>query len=167
MLRRLYFLFPDEMHAQRVINQLIHTDVPESRFHAISRGVKLQTLPEATDRQKNDTAFKIENFFWILNLSVFAFATLILFVALLYVELTWVVSSVILMLATFFAGKQFVLNIPGVHLTEFTDALSHGEILLMVDVPISRVAEVESFVHYHHPEAAFGGESWSVDVFGI
>jgi hypothetical protein len=54
-----------------------------------------------------------------------------------------------------------------VHLTEFTDALAHGEILLMVDVSLHRVAEIENFVHRHHPEAAISGTSWTIDALGI
>ena len=59
------------------------------------------------------------------------------------------------------------MHVPDVHLTEFTDALSHGEILLMVDVPASRVAEIEDFVHHRYPEAVVGGVSWTVEGFGI
>ena len=60
-----------------------------------------------------------------------------------------------------------MVNVPDVHLTEFTDALSHGEVLLMVDVPVDRVAEIEKAVHHRHPEAVVGGVSWAVDAFGI
>lgn len=167
MLRRLFFLFPDEIHAQRVVNQLAHLRIPRHRFHAISRGVKLKTLPEASDRQKNDTAFRVESFLWNLNLIVFVLALLGFIVALANAEILWVITSLVLMLTTFIAGEQFVVNVPDVHLTEFTDALSHGEILLMVDVPIDRVAEIEDFVHHRHPEAVVGGVSWTMDAFGI
>ena len=62
MLRRLFFLFPDEKHAQRAVNQLVFLNISERNIHAISRGVKLKTLPQATERQKNDTAFRVESF---------------------------------------------------------------------------------------------------------
>ena len=38
-----------------------------------------------------------------------------------------------------------------------TDALSHGEILLMIDIPSNRVLEIENFVHHKYPEAVVGG----------
>lgn len=167
MLRRLFFLFPDEEHAQRVVNQLISRDVPRRRMHAIARGVKLNTLPEATERQKNDTAFRVEWFFWNANLLLFAFAFIALVASLIAGAMVWSGISLLLILATFIAGEQFVLRVPDVHLTEFTDALSHGEILLMIDVPGNRVAEIENFVHHHHPAAATGGVSWTLDAFGI
>jgi hypothetical protein len=54
-----------------------------------------------------------------------------------------------------------------VYLTEFTDALSHGEVLLMIDVPAKRVAEIEDFVHHRYPEACVGGVGWSMGVLDM
>ena len=82
-------------------------------------------------------------------------------------EIIWAMVSIGVMAVTFILGGQFVIHVPNVHLTEFTDALSHGEILLMIDVPINRVAEIEDFVHHKYPEAVVGGVSWSVDAFGL
>ena len=168
MSRRLFFLFPDEQHAQHVVDELIHSRVPRRRIHAIARGVELKTLPEATERQKNDTAFRVENFLWHMNLVVFVLALLVFVAALIVGDLLWISVSLAVMLLTFFAGEQYVVHVHNVHLTEFTDALSHGEILLMVDVPKSRALEIDYFVRHSHPEAVAGGStSWSVDAFGM
>ena len=166
MLRRLFFLFPDEEHAQRAVNQLISRNIPRRRMHAMTHGVKLNTLPEATERQKNDTAFRLE---WLLrnaNLVLFACAFIGLIASLIAGAMVWSGILLLFVLASFIAGEQFVVRVPDVHLTEFSDALSHGEILLMIDVPGYRVAEVENFVHHHHPSAAVGGVSWTMDAFG-
>ena len=167
MLRRLFFLFPDEPHAQRVVNQLVNLDIPKRRIHAIARSLELKTLPQATQRQKNDTAFRIERFLWSANLVVFALALIALVIVLVAGEFNWAVISLSIMAVTFILGEQFVVHVPGVHLTEFTDALSHGEILLMIDVPSNRVVEIEDFVHHKYPEAAVGGVSWSMEAFGL
>ena len=167
MLRRLFFLFPDEAHAQRVVEELINNDIPEHRIHAIARGIELNTLPEATERQKRDTAFRLEKILWNANLSIFALSFVMLFATLIAGEFLWAVAAVAVMLASFIAGEWFVVYLPDVHLSEFTDALSHGEILLMIDVPKKRVDEIERFVHHHHLEAFVGGVSWSVDAFGL
>ncbi len=167
MLRRLFFLFPDEQRAQRVVNKLVFLRISERNIHAISHGVKLKTLPEATERQKKDTAFRVESFLWSVNLLLFAMALATFFISMAMTAFYWALISLSVMAATFFAAEHFVVNVPDVHLTEFTDALSHGEILLMVDVPGSRVAEIEDFVHHHYPEAVIGGVSWAVDAFGI
>ncbi len=65
------------------------------------------------------------------------------------------------------AINRGALKVPDVHLTEFTDALSHGEVLLMVDVPSRRVAEIENFIYHRFPEAVVGGVGWTLDAFGI
>ena len=62
MLRRLFFLFPDEPHAQRTVDQLVNLGVPRRCIHAIARNIELKTLPQATQRQKNVTGFRIEQF---------------------------------------------------------------------------------------------------------
>lgn len=167
MLRRLFFLFPDEPHAQRAVDKLATLDIPKRRIHAIAEGVELKSLPPATQRQKNDTAFRLEWFFWRANLAVFVFALAALIAALVLGNFLWAMISAGIMIATFIAGEQFAVHVPDVHLTEFTDALAHGEILLMVDVPSKRITEVESFIRRHYPEAIVGGVSWSIEAFGL
>lgn len=167
MLRRLFFLFPDEAHAQTVVDELRGRDIPEQRIHAMARNVELSTLPQATKHQRNDTAFKIERLLWSTNLLVFAVALGAFAYALLAGEFGWSLLPLAIMAATFIAGEQFVVHVPHVHQNEFNDALSHGEILLMVDVPTGRVAEIEDFIHHKHPEAAVGGVGWAVESFGL
>lgn len=167
MLRRLYFLFPDEPHAQAAVDKLVDMDIPERRIHAVARNVELKTLPQATQRQKDDTAFRIEWFFWTANLAVFALAVIALIIALIYAEFLWAMLAFSVMAISFIAGEQFVVHVPDVHLNEFNDALAHGEILLMIDVPKDRVVEIEDFVHHRYPVATVGGVSWSVDAFDL
>lgn len=167
MLRRLYFLFPDEKHAQRAVDQLTHRKIPKQRMHAIAQGIKLTSLPEATERQKNDTVSHVEQFIWKANLLLFVTALIILVASVATAEWFWSGVSLTIMLSTFLAGKQFIEHVPNDHLTEFTSALAHGEILLMVDVPIYRVSETVGFVEHHHPEATLDGTSWTMDAFGI
>ena len=167
MLRRLFFLFPDEAHAQRAVDQLVNRDIPIRRIHAMAQNVTLKTLPQATQRQKNDTAFRTERFLWGANLIVFGIALAAFVFSLVSGEVNWAMLFFLIMAATFIAGEQFVVHVPTVHLTEFTGALSHGEILLMIDIPSKRLVEIEDFVHHTYPEAVVGGVSWSVEAFGI
>lgn len=167
MLRRLYFLFPDENHTQKLVDELTSWNIPKSRIHAISRGDKTGNLPAATERQKNDTAYHIEKILWCSNLILFGLALTILVVSLFNAEWLWFGLAITVMLITFFIGQQFVMRIPDDHLSEFTDALSHGEILLMVDVPLHRVTEIKGYVQHQYPEATGGGASWTMDAFGL
>ncbi len=165
MLRRLFFLFPDTGHAQRVVDELIDRGVFKRRIHAIAKGVDLGSLPEASERQKKDTRFRLEWFIWNTNLVLFMSALIVFIASLVLGSVIWAALSLFVMLLTFIAGEQFAVKVPDVRLTEFTDALAHGEVLLMVDVPVYRVAEIEGYVHSHHPEAAIGGVSWTIDAF--
>jgi len=167
MLRRLFFLFPDTEHAQSVVNELIERGTHTRYIHAIAKGVDLKSLPEATERQKTDTTFRLERFIWNANLMLFVVALIAFISSLMSGGLLWATITLLIMLVTFIAGKQFVVRVPDVHLTEFTDALSHGEVLLMVDVPAHRVAEIEDFVHHRHPEACVGGVGWAMDAFDM
>jgi hypothetical protein len=166
MNRRLYFLLPDVAHAQSVVRELRTAGVTAGHVHALSRkGVDLQDLPQASDRQRNDFSARLETALWNANLLVF-FGALLVMVALAYLQAGWywLLLPAAVMLTTFLLGEEFTRRIPDVHLAEFQDALRHGEILLMVDVPASKVERVESMVHKRHPEAVTGGVGWHVEA---
>jgi hypothetical protein len=167
MSRRLFFLFPDTEHAQNVVNELNERGINTRYIHAIAKGVDLESLPEATERQKADTTFRLERFAWSANLMLFLVALIAFISSLVSAELLWALITLLIMLVTFIAGEQFVVRVPDVHLTEFTDALSHGEVLLMIDVPAHRVAEIEDYVHHRHPEACVGGVGWAIGAFDM
>jgi hypothetical protein len=154
------------MHARSVVGELLRTGVTTDRVHALSKpGVDLQDLPRASGRQRKDFSARLETVVWNGNLLVF-FAALLTMVVLAYLQIAWywLLLPAAVMLVTFLLGEEFTRRIPDVHLSEFQDALRHGEILLMIDVPASRVEHVESLVHKHHPEAVTGGVSWHVDA---
>ena len=167
MLRRLFFLFPDTEHAQNVVNELNERGINTRYIHAIARGVDLESLPEVSERQKADTTFRLERFIWNANLMLFLVALIAFISSLISADLLWALITLLIMLVTFIAGEQFVVRVPDVHLTEFTDALSHGEVLLMIDVPAHRVAEIEDYVHHRHPEACVGGVGWAMGAFDM
>ncbi len=165
--RRLYFLLPDANHALAVVNELAHTGVEPERIHALADSrVALGELPPASVRQIHDAGRRIETFLWDGNLVVFGLALGVLLTALVSGNLSgWLLVPLGIMLATFLAGLRFT-RLPNTHLDEFRDALAHGEILLMVDVAETRVADIENRVH-RHPEAAVGGVGWATRAFGL
>jgi hypothetical protein len=162
MLRRLYFLFPNPSKATVVIDELSRRGVSHRRMHVLSRsGGDLGDLPPVGVHQGRDRARQLETLLWDGNLGLFFLALALLLVAL---YLGWALLAVLMaaaMAVTFLLGLRATW-LPDVHLDEFRDALSHGEVLLMVDVPKARVAEIEDRVHRHHPEAAVGGVGWSL-----
>jgi hypothetical protein len=168
MNRRLYFLLPDVEHAWRVVEELEGAGMSTRDMHAMARpGVDLSSLPFANTKQREDRVWLIERLLWDLNLAVFALALIGLLISLYWGFSVWSASSLLVMLVTFVAGDRFAVKVPHAHLDEVRDALSHGEILLMIDAPKGRVAEVAGLVHRHHPEAALGGVGWTIEAFGI
>ena len=169
MKRRLYFLLPDVMHTRSIVDELETGGIQRRCIHVIAaQGVDLEGLPIASRNQRNDLGAKLETIFWNGNLALFTIALLVLIVlALLHVSWYWLLIPVAIMLATFVTGAEFTRYIPNVHLSEFTDATHHREILLMVDVPVRQVARVEELVHRHHPEVITGGVGWHVDALHV
>ena len=84
--------------------------------------------------------------------------------AFLQIAWYWLLLPAAVMLISFLLGEEFTRRVPDVHLSEFRDALRHGEILLMIDVPVTKVERFEALVHRHHPEAVTGGVGWHIDA---
>jgi len=166
--RRLYFLFPSASHARRVSEELIQAGVGEQHIHAVARdGVDLSSLPEATLRQRDDAGGRIESVAWNANLALFGVAGLALLGSFFIGSLWLGLAALVVMATTFAGGAWFAVRVPDVHLGEFRAAMAHGEIVLMVDVPPRRVAEIEDLVHRRHPEANVGGVGWSIQGLGV
>jgi len=169
MKRRLYFLLPDTAHVRAVVDDLNAGGIRHSSMHVVAKpGIDLDDLPLASSRQLHDTGGRLETLLWDGNLAVFFLALLALAgLFLMQVDWFWLLIPAAVMLASFAAGLVFAARIPNVHLSEFTDAIHHGELLLMVDVPVGRVSLVESLVHRHHPEAVAGGVGWHLDILHV
>ena len=168
MNRRLYFLIPDRTHALTVVDELAQEGIGTENMHALSgQSRQLDGLPGPSLRQYNDAASHLESLLWTANLISFVAALGIFFVLLVTTGWSvWLLVPAAIMMANFLAGLRFT-RLPNTHLDEFRDAMAHGEILLMVDVPERQVASIENLVHQRHPEATVGGVSWGTPAFGL
>lgn len=167
MYRRLYLLLPDADHARDLVDALPEAGVTPRHIHAITReGEQLQTLPLATAAQRRDLGRVVETWLWNGNLALFGVALIGLVVGLSTGHPVWAVVMAAVMVGTFVAGLLFTY-VPNVHLKELQPALSHGEVLVMVDVPRARVHDVEEAARRVHPEAVVGGVGWATDAFGL
>ena len=168
MLRRLYFLFPDEHSTRRAVEDLVRAGVKENFMHAVGReGIKLASLPPATLRQRRDTLWVIERILWNSDLAVFGIALAGLILSLIGGFSIWSVAAIAVMFVAFIAGALYTNFVPNTHLDEFRGALGHGEVVLMVDVPKRRVLEIEDLVGHHHPGAIAGGTGWTINALGV
>lgn len=167
MNRRLYFLFPDVAHANTTAEDLMAAGIEAPHLHAVSNAQNQHhSLPETSARQQNDLAGKLERIAWNANLILFLTTAVLTVVLVAQGSYAWSAASLAVMLISFMSGERFT-HVPDVHLNEFRDALHHGEILLMVDIPQHQVADVERRVTRRHPEAVPGGSSWQTDVFAL
>jgi hypothetical protein len=168
MKRRLFFVMPDADHALTVIGELERTGIDRTHVHALTGpGVNAEALPKATEQQQRDGAWRLERLLWNANLWIFA-AAVVGCIASVYYEFTFgIVLSVTVMLGALATGAWAAIQVPDTHLDEFREALKHGEVLLMVDVPRGRMNEIEELVARRHPEAVAGGSSWSGEAFGM
>lgn len=169
MLRRLYFVFPSKLEAQPAVDELqSRQGISTRKMHAMARpGEDLEGLPRATARQSGDLRAHIAWWLWETDLGIFFTALLALCVALYAGAMVWAIVSLAVMIISFVSGALYSMYVPEVSLTEFRDALAHGEVVLMVDVPERKVADIEHCISHHHPSAVAGGSSWTTSLFGI
>jgi hypothetical protein len=168
MLRRLFFLLPDETSGASLVTDLESAGVTRDHLHAVAgAGHPLEHLPPATPRQQQDSVWRLEHWLWNGNLVLFAAAGAGLLVS-LYLGLTAVaILAAAIMIVSVTAGALFIYRVPDTHLGELQHALDHGEVVLMVDVPKNRVDEIEQLVEQRHPEAEASGVGWTIRRLGI
>ena len=167
MKRRLYFLFPDAVQARPAVEDLAWHGIGKRHIHAVARaGVALDGLPKASALQRRDLLHHLERIWWNTNLAVFFLALLGLLIGVLSAATAWSLAMLALLIATLVLGI-LETGLPNVGLEEQRDALRHGEVLLLVDVPQTHVADVETFLHSRHPAATLGGVSWTIERFGM
>ncbi len=168
MYLRLYFLLPDEAHTRKLVDHLVDEGLGTKQLHAHMRTHPVgEHLPKATKWQKLDIARQVEDVAWRSDLVIFFVALAAFLYSVFTGNLVLSILFLSIMVISFLLGDLFAEHTPRVHLREFEDALSHGEVLLMVDVPRARVHEIESLVHDHHPAAIPGGSSWTIHSLGI
>jgi hypothetical protein len=167
MKRRLYFLLPDKAHVERVVAELRAAFVPRSDMHILAReGTDLRGLPEVTRQQRRDWLHRLERLFWRGDVLLFVTALSGALIALLMGWPLWTFAMALLVILAFLAA-WLEIRLPAVSLHGFREALSHGELLMMIDVPPGRLAEVANRVHRRHPEAKAAGVSYIVDTLGM
>jgi len=168
MLRRLYFVIPDEPHALQVVTDLAAAGVDRGHIHALpGKGATSARLPPATERQQHDTVWHLERMLWSANLALFALAVVGLLASVYFNSVTGSAAALAALIASFAGGAVFALLVPHTHLDEFRGVLAHSEILLMVDVPKRKVFGVEEIMRHRHPEVVLGGAGWTLERFGI
>jgi len=163
MWRRIYVSFPTAAQTRRVVDELKAFGVAEDQMHALARpGVDIDGLPRASEAQRGDQVWTLEQAFWYGNLALFAVALVLAVWALFQGAVGWAVVAILAAIATVVIGERFVVTLPHAHLNQLRVPYRHGEVILLVDVPHEQLREVEQLVSRRHPEAGVGGVGWTL-----
>lgn len=161
MRRRLYFLLPDLASAHKTADDLLLARVDDRCMHFLAkRGTPLAPMREATFLQKGDAVHGAE-----LGLAIGGLGGFFLGVYMVLMPPEGMTLQLVTVLASSLIGAAFgawaaslvAMSVPNTRLKAFHADIETGKILLMVDVPLSRVEEVQELVSRCHPEATAHG----------
>jgi hypothetical protein len=168
-MRRIYYLVPNIETARKIVDELLLARVEERHMHLVAReGMPMENLPEATFLQKTDFVPALEKGVAVGG----ATGVLAGLVAMTFPPAGLVFGGGAL-LATALAGagvgawfsSMIGASIPNSRVKEFEQAIERGEVLMMVDVPKSRVEAIEELIKQHHPEAELEGTEPTIPPF--
>ncbi len=168
-MRRLYFMVPNVDTANIVVDELLLKRIDEHNIHVVAKeGTPMGDLPEANLLQKSDFIPAMER-----GVALGGITGLLAGVA----AVTFPPAGLILgggaILGTSLAGAgigawmsgMIGMDVPNTQIEKFEGAIEKGEVLMMVDIPKSRVEEIEELVQKHHPEADMGGTEPHIPAF--
>ena len=169
MRRRIYFLLPNVGSARQVVNELLLARIDDHHIHVMAReGITLGDLPQANLLQRSDFIHGVE-----IGLSVGGATGIVAGLIAVAFPPQGIVLGGWTMLVMALAGAligawvagMIGTDIPNSQLREFTAAVADGQILMMVDVPKSKVANVTDMIRKHHPEADMHGVEPTIPAF--
>lgn len=170
-MRRLYFLIPSVDSAKTIVDELLLARVEQRHMHiaaADHHALMEANLPEANLLQESDFVPAVERGLAIGGAT--GILAGIAAVALPGVGLA-LGGGAILGIGLAGAGvgawlsSMIGISAPSTRLTEFEDAIKKGSLLMMVDVPKTRVEEITALIKQHHPEAEIEGTEPVIPAF--
>jgi len=169
MRKRLYFMLPDVQSARRMLDEMLLARIEESHIHFLAnRGTLPQDLPEASVLQKTDLVHGAETGL-VIGAGIGAVAGIL--AVLLPPE--GVSLKLVTILATALFGAAFGVwissmvgtQIPNSRLRGFEADIKRGGVLMMVDVPLSRIEAIRDLAARRHPEAVSRGIEPTIPAF--
>lgn len=170
MRRRIYWLLPDLASARRTMDDLLLARIDESHIHFAAReDTDMAGLHPANILQTSDVVRAAQ-----LGLVVGAAAGAVAGVlAVLFFSVSgdaphWGVAAVLAIVGApigAWVASMIGVSVPSKRLARFEGAIEAGQLLLMVDVPRSRVADIEQMLASAHPEGHFEGEEPNIPAF--
>ena len=160
MRRRLYFMLPDLAGARAMLDELLLARIEIGHMRFMARDSLPPDMPDVSFVQKTDLVHGAQ-----LGVVIGAIVGLGagIFLTLFPVDGMTLRTAAILLVGlggALFGGWASGMNaaaVPNTRLRQFTPRIEQGQVLLIVDVPVRRVAEIEEMIARRHPEISFGG----------
>lgn len=168
-MRRLYFLAPDVDTARAIVDDLLLARIEERHLHVVARdGTPMEDLPAAGVAQRTDLVPSLQR-----GVGAGGLVGLLAGVAAVTFPPAGLVlgGGALLGLTVFGAGfgawmsSMIGVALPSGRLQKFEEAIARGELLMMIDVPRSRVEAIESLIKRHHPESELEGIEPQIPMF--
>jgi hypothetical protein len=170
MARRIYWLLPNLASARRTMDDLLLARVEERHIHFVARdGTDMTGLHEANVLQTSDVIRAAEMGLCVGGAAGAVFGALVaFFVPIFGDQPQWGLIGVLAVVGAIFGAwtaSMIGISTPSQRLKRFEGAIAQGQVLLMVDVPRSRVEEIEERLQALHPEAHLEGLEPNVPAF--
>ena len=170
-MRRLYFMIPGIDSAKTIVDELLLARVDQRHIHiaaADHHALTEANLPEANLLQESDFVPAVER-----GLAIGGATGILAGVAAVALPGVGLVLGGGAILGIGLAGaglgawvsSMIGISAPSSRLTEFEDAIKEGGLLMMVDVPKTRVEEITDLIKQHHPEAVIEGTEPVIPAF--
>jgi len=170
-MRRLYFLIPTVDSAKTIVDELLLARVEQRHMHiaaADHHALIEANLPEANLLQESDFVPAVER-----GLAIGGATGILAGIAAVALPGVGLVLGGGAILGIGLAGagvgawlsSMIGISVPSTRLTEFEDAIKEGSLLMMVDVPKTRVEEITALIKQHHPEAEIEGTEPVIPAF--
>ena len=170
-MRRLYFLIPTIESAKTIVDELLLARVDQRHIHiaaADHHALVEANLPEANLLQESDFVPAVER-----GLAIGGATGILAGVAAVALPGIGLALGGGAILGIGLAGaglgawvsSMIGISAPSSRLTEFEEAVQQGSLLMMVDVPKTRVDEITDLIKKHHPEAEIEGTEPVIPAF--
>lgn len=167
-MKRIYFLVPNIEITRKVVNDLLLARIEERHIHVLAKsGMPLEDLPEASILQKKDLIPALQQGVALGGLT----GALAGIVAVALPTGLVLGGGAVMALSLAGAGvggwasSMIGSSVDNRQIQQFEQAIENGELLMMVDVPKTRVEEIEELIMTHHPEVECEGTEPTIPSF--
>jgi hypothetical protein len=169
MRRRIYFMLPDIPSARALLDELLLKRIEERHMHFMAReGTLPPDMPDANFLHKTDLVHGAQ-----MGLMVGGGAGLIAGILLVMFPPEGLTLQTFAILVAGLGGAVFgawasgmnAAAVPNSRLAQFAERIQAGQVLLIIDLPLSRVKEIEDLIAERHPEISFGGQDAHIPAF--